>query len=88
MAEHIQIRRDTLANWNISTSILADGEMAIVQDENKVVTEMRFGTGDKKFSQLESVTASAGADGATGATGADGATYTLDGTTLIITPTI
>ena len=48
MANLIQVRRDTLTNWNANDPVLANGEIAFVTDENK----FKVGNGSDSFSEL------------------------------------
>lgn len=48
MATRIQVRRDTLANWQSSNPTLADGEPAWVQDSKVLLT----GDGSTDFNTL------------------------------------
>lgn len=48
MANLIQMRRDTLANWTSNNPILANGEIAFVTDQNK----FKVGNGVNTFSAL------------------------------------
>ena len=47
----IQIRRDTLANWQATDPILADGEFGHVSGE----LDLRIGDGTNVFSALENI---------------------------------
>ena len=49
MADIIQIRRDTLANWMLNDPVLADGEPAFEKDTKK----LKLGDGVSNYSQLE-----------------------------------
>ena len=48
MASKIQVRRDTLSNWNANNPVLSSGEIAFVTDENK----FKVGNGSSAFSSL------------------------------------
>ena len=48
MASKIQVRRDTLSNWNANNPVLSSGEIAFVTDENK----FKVGNGSTAFSSL------------------------------------
>ena len=48
MASLIQVRRDTLANWNSNDPVLANGEIAFVTNENK----FKVGNGTDSFTEL------------------------------------
>lgn len=48
MAYLIQIRRDTLADWNSNNPVLQNGEIAFVMDQNKI----KIGDGVNTFSNL------------------------------------
>jgi len=48
MASKIQVRRDTLSNWNANNPVLSSGEIAFVSDENK----FKVGNGSLAFSNL------------------------------------
>ena len=48
MASKIQVRRDTLSNWNANNPILSSGEIAFITDENK----FKVGNGSTAFSSL------------------------------------
>ena len=83
MADRIQIRRDTQANWLSVDPILAQGEFAVETDTN----QFKIGDGVNVYSLLPYVTQGPdgpqgpqgpvgppqGADGQDGADGADGA---------------
>ena len=68
MAFRVQIRRDTLLNWNTNDPILLDGEFGYVTDTG----EFKIGNGIDSFSSLNY--AVIGVTGPTGATGSIGAT--------------
>ena len=56
MATKIQLRGDTLTNWNAKNPVLADREVALVAtDPNKpkVYDSKKVGDGVHKFSELE-----------------------------------
>lgn len=56
MATKIQLRGDTLTNWNVKNPVLADREVALVAtDPNKpqVYDSKKVGDGVHKFSELE-----------------------------------
>lgn len=60
----IQLKYDTLANWNASTFLLKRGELAIVEVPTAEGTTLppvmfKVGTGDKKFSELDWASAKA-----------------------------
>ena len=48
MASKIQVRRDTLSNWNANNPVLSSGEIAFVTDKNK----FKVGNGSSAFSSL------------------------------------
>jgi hypothetical protein len=48
MASKIQVRRDTLSNWNANNPVLSSGEIAFVSDENK----FKVGDGSLAFNSL------------------------------------
>ena len=48
MASLIQVRRDTLSNWNSNDPVLANGEIAFVTNENK----FKVGNGTDSFTEL------------------------------------
>ena len=48
MADRIQIRRDTAANWTSANSVLAQGELGVETDTNK----MKIGDGSTAWSSL------------------------------------
>lgn len=48
MATRIQVRRDTLANWNSFNPTLSSGEIAFITDQNKI----KIGDGSTAFSSL------------------------------------
>ena len=49
----IQLRNDTMANWNNSTYTLAAGELALAIDSESRSSVIRVGDGVHKFSELE-----------------------------------
>ena len=48
MADRIQIRRDTASNWTSANSVLAQGELGVETDTNK----MKIGDGSTAWSSL------------------------------------
>jgi hypothetical protein len=62
MANRIQLRRDTTANWNSVNPVLADGEMGY----DIVTNEIRIGNGSNTWSQLSGNTISGGGGASTG----------------------
>lgn len=70
MANRIQLRRDTTANWNNIDPVLADGEMGY----DIVTNEIRIGNGSNVWSELSGNTISGG--GGTGNTLVNGS-YTV-----------
>ena len=58
MATLIQVRRDTLTNWNTNNPVLANGEIAFVTDQNK----FKVGNGSSNFSSLPYLQADAYTD--------------------------
>ena len=68
MANKIQIRRDTTANWGVSDPILSQGELGLDTTLNK----MKIGDGVSHWSELSFFIGNTGATGATGATGLQG----------------
>ena len=68
MANKIQIRRDTTANWTASNPILSQGELGLDTTLNK----MKIGNGTSQWSALSFFIGDTGATGATGATGPQG----------------
>ena len=70
MANRIQLRRDTTANWNSVDPVLADGEPGY----DIVTNEIRIGNGSDSWSQLSANTISGG--GGTGNTLVNGS-YTF-----------
>lgn len=48
MATLIQVRRDTLLNWNSSNPVLASGEIAFISDNN----QLKVGDGSSTFTNL------------------------------------
>ena len=68
MANKIQIRRDTTANWTASNPILSQGELGLDTTLNK----MKIGDGVSHWSELSFFIGNTGATGATGATGLQG----------------
>lgn len=58
MATRIQVRRDTLANWNSFNPTLSSGEIAFVTDQNKI----KIGDGATAFTALEYLEADAFVD--------------------------
>ena len=48
MADIIQVRRDTLANWTLNDPVLADGELAFEKDTKK----LKVGDGVSSYTQL------------------------------------
>ena len=55
MASKIQVRRDTLSNWNANNPVLSSGEIAFVTDENK----FKVGNGSTAFTSLSYLQADA-----------------------------
>lgn len=55
MASKIQVRRDTLSNWNANNPVLSSGEIAFVTDENKI----KIGDGASAFTSLDYLEADA-----------------------------
>ena len=62
MANRIQLRRDTTANWNSVDPVLADGEPGY----DIVTNEIRIGDGSNTWSQLSANTISGGGGASTG----------------------
>jgi hypothetical protein len=62
MANRIQLRRDTTANWENTNPVLADGEMGY----DIVTNEIRIGNGSNTWSQLSANTISGGGGASTG----------------------
>ena len=62
MANRIQLRRDTTANWNSVDPVLADGEPGY----DIVTNELRIGNGSNTWSQLSANTISGGGGASTG----------------------
>jgi Major tropism determinant N-terminal domain len=58
LATLIQVRRDTLTNWNTNNPVLANGEIAFVTDQNK----FKVGNGSSNFSSLPYLQADAYTD--------------------------
>jgi hypothetical protein len=72
MAVIIKIRRDISGNWSVVNPVLAEGELGIETNTNK----LKFGNGVDAWNQLPYFenTGPVGATGPTGSTGATGAT--------------
>jgi len=74
MAFRVQIRRDTLINWNTNDPVLLDGEFGYVTDTG----EFKIGNGIDPFSSLGysviGITGPTGSIGETGGTGNSGPT--------------
>jgi hypothetical protein len=68
MANKIQIRRDTTANWNSVNPILSQGELGLDTTLHKI----KIGNGTSQWSNLSFFIGDTGATGLTGATGATG----------------
>jgi hypothetical protein len=68
MANRIQLRRDTTANWENTNPVLADGEMGY----DIVTNEIRIGNGSNTWSQLSANTISGGGGALTGNVTFDG----------------
>jgi len=73
LADRIQLRRDTAANWTAANPVLADGEIGIERDTD----QFKVGDGVTTWSVL----AYGGIQGPQGATGAAGADSTVAGPT-------
>jgi hypothetical protein len=73
MANRIQLRRDTTANWNSIDPVLADGEMGY----DIVTNEIRIGNGSNVWSELSGNTISGGGGTGTSLTN-NGYTFSLE----------
>jgi hypothetical protein len=89
MANRIQLRRDTTANWNSVDPVLADGEPGY----DIVTNELRIGNGSNTWSQLSANTISGGGGGGTSiynsvgsaTVGSSGQTWEFSGTAGVLT---
>lgn len=70
MADRIQLRRDSAANWTASNPVLSDGEVGLEQD----TSQFKVGNGTTAWADLP-YGGIQGPQGDTGAAGEDGATW-------------
>jgi hypothetical protein len=56
MATQIQVRRDTLGDWNTANPILAQGEVGVILDGSNKVIGLKVGDGTSVFKDLENAT--------------------------------
>ena len=88
MANRIQLRRDTTANWNNIDPVLADGEMGY----DIVTNEIRIGNGSDAWSELSGNTISGGGGGTSinnpsgaATVGSSGQTWEFSGVAGVLT---
>lgn len=63
MAQPIQLRRDTAANWAAVNPVLRRGEAGVVIEADGTVTEVRFGNGEDPWAALVSFSPGGGGGG-------------------------
>lgn len=86
MADKIQLRRDTVANWTAANPMLATGETGLIIDANKKVIGLKYGDGVTAWGDLEEFTVGGGSVGGSAylLTLSENPTYYADGSVKIM----